>query len=632
MFKSLLIANRGEIAVRIAKTAKRLGIKTVAVYSDADVRALHVRMADKSVRIGPPPAAESYLRIDAILEAARATGAEAVHPGYGFLAENAPFAEACAAAGIVFIGPPPAAIRAMGLKDRAKALMEKAGVPVVPGFSGEELSPTALSGRAQKIGYPLLIKPVAGGGGKGMRRVEAAADLPAALEGARREAKASFSDDRVLIEKYVSRPRHVEVQVFADAHGNIVHLFERDCSLQRRHQKVIEEAPAPELPAKMRTAMTAAAVTAARAVAYRGAGTIEFIADASEGLRPDRFWFMEMNTRLQVEHPVTEAITGLDLVEWQLRVAAGEVLPKSQAELSIDGHAIEARIYAEDPHHGFLPSTGMLERLKLPEGVRVDAGVTEGDAVTMFYDPMIAKIIAHDRTREGAAGKLVAALAKAEIAGVKTNNAFLIRALSDAVFLAGDIDTGFIERHLLEPKGRAEIPSEVLTSAANFALHVPEATSREAVRDPWSVRDGFRLGPRACRAMDFVVDGRRKTVAATEKGWDLPAIRLASGTICVFRNGETFELKPYDPLALAEAEGEAADRIVAPMPGKVTRVLVKEGERVGKGQALAILEAMKMEQTLSAPAELEIAAVAVAPGDQVAEGSIIVRFKEVAMA
>ncbi len=402
MISTLLIANRGEIACRIIRTARKMGVATVAVYSDADAGAAHVAMADRAVRIGPAPARESYLLGDVILKAARDTGADAIHPGYGFLSENAEFAEACAKAGVVFVGPPPAAIRAMGLKDRAKALMAKAGVAVVPGYLGDDQVPEHLAKEADKIGYPVLIKAVAGGGGKGMRKVEASGDFPAALESAKRESKSSFGDDRVLIEKYVSRPRHIEVQVFADSHGEAVYLFERDCSLQRRHQKVIEEATAPGMPEAMRKAMSEAAVKAAKAVGYVGAGTVEFIADASDGLKADRFWFMEMNTRLQVEHPVTEAITGTDLVEWQLRVASGEKLPMTQKDLHIDGHAVEVRLYAEDPDNGFLPSIGTLERLRLPKNVRVDSGVREGDAVTPFYDPMIAK---SDRARCDARGR-----------------------------------------------------------------------------------------------------------------------------------------------------------------------------------------------------------------------------------
>ncbi len=624
MFKTLLIANRGEIACRVIRTAKKLGIATVAVYSDADAGAMHVALADKAVRIGPAPARESYLKADAILAAARESGAEAIHPGYGFLSENAEFAETCAAAGVVFVGPPPSAIRAMGLKDRAKALMAKAGVPVVPGYLGEDQSAKVLATEAGKVGYPVLIKAVAGGGGKGMRRVDAAKDFVAALEGAQREAKSAFGDDRVLIEKYVSRPRHIEMQVFADNHGNAVHLFERDCSLQRRHQKVIEEAPAPGMPEAMRKVMSEAAVKAAQAVGYSGAGTVEFIADSSEGLKAERFWFMEMNTRLQVEHPVTESITGFDLVEWQLRVAAGEKLPKTQADIKSKGHAIEARLYAEDPHSGFLPSIGTLERLKLPEGVRVDTGVREGDAVTMFYDPMIAKVIAHDATRKGAAAKLAGALAQAEIAGLRTNNAFLIRALSDTDFVAGEIDTGFIDRKSAALISHGAPPDEVLAAAAAFVAR----TRHQAPNgDPWSADDGFRIGGRARETVEFALDGKRRTIAVPDEAPAITVLRLANGTIAAIRDGETFDLALYDPLASAESAGEAADRIVTPMPGKVARVLVKEGERVVRGQAIAVLEAMKMEHTLASPGDLEIESVAVAAGDQVGEGTIVVRFK-----
>jgi acetyl-CoA carboxylase biotin carboxylase subunit len=483
MFGKLLIANRGEIAVRVLRTAKRMGAATVAVYSDADAGALHVALADEAVRIGPAPAAESYLKIDAIIAAAKQTGADAIHPGYGFLSEKAEFAEACAKAGIVFVGPPPSAIRAMGLKDRAKALMAKAGVPVVPGYLGDDQSTDHLAKEAGKIGYPVLIKAVAGGGGKGMRKVEAAGEFVSALEGAQREAKSAFGDDRVLIEKYVSRPRHIEVQVFGDSHGDAVYLFERDCSLQRRHQKVIEEAPAPGMSAAMRKQMGEAAVKAAKAVNYSGAGTVEFIADASDGLKADRFWFMEMNTRLQVEHPVTEAITGTDLVEWQLRVAAGEKLPKKQSELSIHGHAIEARLYAEDPQKGFLPSIGTLTHLKFPDDVRVDSGVRRGDAVSIFYDPMIAKVIAHDETREGAAAKLARAMRHTEVAGVTTNAAFLARALAHPAFVSGDIDTAFIERHRanLIPAER-HISDALLASAAIHGMCKTASASPAARR------------------------------------------------------------------------------------------------------------------------------------------------------
>ncbi len=640
MFSKLLIANRGEIAVRVMRTARHLSISTVAVYSDADAHALHVAMADEAVRIGPPPARESYLKGDAILAAAKQTGAEAIHPGYGFLSENAEFAEACAAAGIVFVGPPPSAIRAMGLKDQAKALMAKAGVPVVPGYLGQDQSPKRLAEEAARTGYPVLIKAVAGGGGKGMRRVDAKAEFAAALEGAKREAASAFGDDRVLIEKYVSRPRHIEMQVFADNHGNAVHLFERDCSLQRRHQKVIEEAPAPGMPPAMRAAMGEAAVKAVQAVGYSGAGTVEFIADASEGLKADRFWFMEMNTRLQVEHPVTEAITGLDLVEWQLRVASGYKLPLAQDQIRLNGHAVEARLYAEDPQHDFLPSTGTLERLHLPENVvRVDSGVREGDAVTPFYDPMIAKVIAHADTREAAAAKLAHALEETQIAGLRSNNAFLIRALKHQDFIEAEIDTGFIPRHqaeLIPPK--SDPPEHVLAQAALFLIEERERAHRSS--DPWDRDDGFRLVGEARETIDFVVSGKRKPVelihrhdgslelanGSTVTSTHANVVRLKSGDIAVFNHGETWTLPLYDPFAAAEEQGSSADRVTAPMPGKVIQVLVRPGETVKRGAPLAVLEAMKMEHTLWASADALVATVDVSPGDQVNEGAVIVRF------
>ncbi len=620
MFKTLLIANRGEIACRVIRTARQMGLATVAVYSDADAGALHVAMADKAVRIGPAAVRESYLKADAILAAARESGADAIHPGYGFLSENAEFAEACAAAGIVFVGPPPGAIRAMGLKNRAKALMIAAGVPVVPGYLGDDQSTDHLAAEAAEIGYPVLIKAVAGGGGKGMRRVDDAAGFIAALESAKREARSAFGNDAVLIEKYVARPRHIEVQVFADNHGNAVYLFERDCSLQRRHQKVIEEAPAPGMSKQMRAAIGEAAVKAAKAVNYSGAGTIEFIADASEGLNPDRIWFMEMNTRLQVEHPVTEAITGTDLVGWQLKIAAGEELPTTQDQLYISGHAIEARLYAEDPQSGFLPSIGTLERLRLPFGVRVDTGVREGDAVTPFYDPMIAKIIAHAPSRALAAAKLAAALEEVQIAGLKTNNAFLIRALKHPAFVAGEIDTAFIERHLADLVPPASTPPKILEAAASFALH----ENARADGDPWSARDGFRLGGARRPVLEFLVDGKRQLVEAVPS--KLPALRLASGAIAVLDHGETFTVQPYDPFEAADAAGASSDRIVTPMPGKIIQLFVKPGDTVAKGQPLAVLEAMKMEHTLSAPAAATIDSVGVAIGDQVKDGALVVRF------
>jgi len=646
MFRSLLIANRGEIAIRVMRTAKRMGLRTIAVYSDADATAAHVAAADEAYRIGPAAPRESYLNVDAILAAAKESGAEAIHPGYGFLSENAALAEACAAAKIVFVGPPPKAIRAMGLKDRAKALMAKAGVPVVPGYLGEDQSPALLAAEAAKIGFPVLIKAVAGGGGKGMRKVDAAGEFAAALDGAMREAKSAFGDDRVLIEKYVSRPRHIEMQVFGDTKGNAVHLFERDCSLQRRHQKVIEEAPAPEMTAAMRAKMGEAAVKAAKAVDYVGAGTVEFIADASDGLRDDRFWFMEMNTRLQVEHPVTEAITGLDLVEWQLRVAAGEPLPKRQEDIHAHGHAIEARLYAEDPDKGFLPSVGKLEILRLPEegnGIRVDAGVRQGDEVTIFYDPMIAKVIAWDETREGAAAKLADVLASTEVAGVRTNAGFLARALREPDFVAGEIDTGFIERHSAQLMPiRTGPPPHILARAASFIVKERAALHRGG--DPWDAQDGFRLAGDSTETIEFLM-GEKKVAAkiAHRRGGGVSvsidgrefdmrahaasAARLSSGAIAVMEAGETWMLSLYDPFAAADAVGAATDRVSTPMPGKIVQVLVKPGDAVKQGQPLAVLEAMKMEHTLFAPSDAKVASVDVAPGDQVTDGATVVRFE-----
>src|SRR5215813_8111008 len=505
MFKSVLIANRGEIACRVARTAKRLGLRTIAVYSEADAHALHVRLCDEAHAIGPSPAAQSYLSIEKLLGVAKSARAECVHPGYGFLAENADFAQACAQAGVVFVGPPPEAIRAMGLKDRAKALMEKTGVPVVPGYHGDRQDPKFLRQKAYELGYPVLLKPVAGGGGKGMRRVDRHADFEAALEGAQREAKAAFGDSRVLIEKYVASPRHVEMQIFADRQGNAIHLNERDCSLQRRHQKVIEEAPAPGMSAELRAAMGAAAVAAAKAVGYAGAGTVEFIADGARGLRPDGFWFMEMNTRLQVEHPVTEAVTGFDLVEWQFRVAAGERLKFGQDEVPLDGHAVEARIYAEDPQRSFLPSTGRILALVVPsgEGIRVDAGVAAGDEVTPYYDPMIAKVIAHGATREQALDRLAGALDCTVVVGVRSNTGFLATLLRAEDVRAGRHDTSFIEHHLdvLAPAApgpdRAAIAAGAAHLLARERARVAAVADDEADPSPWDADDGFQLsGPR----------------------------------------------------------------------------------------------------------------------------------------
>ncbi|WP_404401978.1 acetyl/propionyl/methylcrotonyl-CoA carboxylase subunit alpha [Pelagibacterium halotolerans] len=615
MFASLLIANRGEIACRVMRTARRMGLRTVAVYSDADARAMHVAMADKAVRIGPSPARESYLRGDRIIQAARESGAEAIHPGFGFLSENAAFAQYVLDAGLVWIGPSPASIRAMGLKDAAKRLMAEAGVPVTPGYLGEDQSPERLSREADTIGYPVLIKAVAGGGGKGMRRVERQQDFAAGLESCQREAVSAFGDPRVLIEKYVPRPRHIEVQVFGDTHGNIVHLFERDCSIQRRHQKVIEEAPAPGMDAATRAEICAAAVRAAKAVDYVGAGTIEFIADASEGLRSDRIWFMEMNTRLQVEHPVTEDITGVDLVEWQLRVAAGEKLPKSQDQLAIKGWATEARLYAEDPSQDFLPSTGRLERFALPQGVRIETGVREGDAVTPFYDPMIAKLIAHGDTRDAAITRLRAGCAGASVYPVSTNAGFLVRVLDSAAFRTGDVDTGLIDR-AGETLTAPPAPSEAARSAAARAM-LPRSN------DAWGSLVGFRMNAPAVdeirmRFGNETVTGNVRTVH------DLDPIRYRDGVL-VTENGETWRFTP-DRTEAAHAGAAGNGAIAAPIPGQVTALSVEEGQNVEQGQPLLVLEAMKMEYTLKAPFGGRVALDTVL-GAQVEEGAILVRIE-----
>lgn len=639
MFSSVLIANRGEIAVRIARTAKRLGMRVIAVYSEADAGALHVRVADEAYLIGPPPARESYLVVDKLIEAASLAHADCIHPGYGFLSENAQFAESCAAAGIVFVGPPPSAIRAMGLKDQAKALMEKAGVPVVPGYHGELQDPKFLKEKAYQVGYPVLIKAVAGGGGKGMRRVDKHAEFDAALEGAAREAQSAFGDARVLIEKYVTAPRHIEMQVFADSHGNVIHLNERDCSLQRRHQKVIEEAPAPGMTAEIRDAMGRAATQAARAVGYRGAGTVEFIADGARGLRPEGFWFMEMNTRLQVEHPVTEAITGLDLVEMQFRVAAGERLPLAQHDVRINGHAAEARLYAEDPERGFLPSTGKLSTLEFPagEGVRVDAGVEAGSEVSPYYDPMIAKVIAHGEDREEALARLAAALGETVVVGPHANAAFLKALVSHPEFRAGRFDTGFIDRHLaaltrIDPQAEA-----AAIGAAVEALLAPQPRETEEMswRDPWAAADGFSLGPQRQLDLDIVVDGHLRkanavwrngphaTVDGVPAAHDGVRIVSAAGGVVVVGMGvqRHVALKKYDTVDVDHLDGDGV--VKAPMHGKVLAIFVEAGASVTKGERVAVVEAMKMEHALLAPHEGTVSEVAVAVGAQIAEGAKI---------
>ena len=613
MIQSLLIANRGEIACRIIRTARQMGIRTVAVYSDADAGALHVRMADEAVHIGPSPARESYLVGERIIAAAKASGAEAIHPGYGFLSENAAFAQAVIDSGLIWVGPKPASIDAMGLKDAAKKLMQAAGVPTTPGYLGENQDPTFLAERAAEIGYPVLIKAVAGGGGKGMRRVDSAADFADALASCQREAAASFGNDHVLIEKYILSPRHIEVQVFGDSHGNVVHLFERDCSLQRRHQKVIEEAPAPGMDAATREAVCAAAVRAAQAVDYEGAGTIEFIADASQGPRADRIWFMEMNTRLQVEHPVTEEITGVDLVEWQLLVASGQALPLRQEELEIHGWAIEARLYAEDPAAGFLPSIGTLEHLRLSEDLRIDTGVEEGGSVSPFYDPMIAKIIASGEDREEAIAALLDGIDDTEVWPVRTNAGFLGHLLAHPDFVAGKVDTGLIAR-----EGDALVTPDA--TDAEELREVAAALCGSAGSDPWSAAVGLRLSapPRAqARLMDD--SGQVHVVDLREIEADEP-----SREVLLFDSGFA---RRY---TLERVEGglhhSAADgAILSPMPGKIIAVEVSEGQQVSKGQKLLTLEAMKMEHTLTAPFDGMVVDLSAAPGAQVQVEALLAR-------
>jgi 3-methylcrotonyl-CoA carboxylase alpha subunit len=621
MIESLLIANRGEIASRIIRTARRMGVRTIAAYSTADADAPFVRQADSAVAIGAAPARESYLSADKILAAAKSSGAAGIHPGYGFLSENAEFADAVLHAGLIWVGAPPAAIRAMGLKDAAKALMMRAHVPVTPGYLGADQDPRALKSEASGIGYPVLIKAVAGGGGKGMRRVESESGFDEALVSCRREAAAAFGDDRVLIEKYILSPRHIEVQVFGDTHGQIVHLFERDCSLQRRHQKVIEEAPAPGMDAETREFVCSIAVKAARAVNYVGAGTIEFIADASQGLRADRIWFMEMNTRLQVEHPVTEAITGQDLVEWQLRVASGEPLPRTQDELQIDGWAMEARLYAENPTAGFLPSTGPLRHLRLPTGIRVDSGIEEGGEVTGFYDPMIAKLIVHAPNRKAAARKLTAACAGVEVWPVRTNAAFLARVAGDAAFVAGDIDTGFIDRHAVTLIPAPEPSEEVVQAAARTLLHEGELEC-----GPWDNLIGFRQSAAACSRVDVAV-GTTAYWVAIDPARPAGPVSIASidGQRVLFWRGEAWNFGLPDSVRVAGTVAVSDGALQSPMPGRIVSVAVRLGQNVTKGQTLLTLEAMKMEHALIAPFDGTVGELTVSVGDQVAENVTLVR-------
>ena len=635
MITKLLIANRGEIACRIIRTAREMGIATVAVYSDADARALHVRMADEAVHIGPSPAAESYLLGDRIIAAAQQTGAQAIHPGYGFLSENAGFARAVIAAGLVWVGPRPESIEAMGLKDAAKKLMRAAGVPVTPGYEGDDQSDARLQAEADAINYPVLIKAVAGGGGKGMRKVDAREDFLAALESCRREAKASFGNDEVLLEKWITSPRHIEVQVFGDSHGNVVHLFERDCSLQRRHQKVIEEAPAPGMDEDTRAAICAAAVRAAQAVDYEGAGTIEFIADASEGLRADRIFFMEMNTRLQVEHPVTEEITGVDLVEWQLLVASGEPIPLKQEELSINGWAIEARLYAEDPAKSFLPSTGLLEVCDLGDEGRIETGVAEGDTVSPYYDPMIAKLVAHGDTRDEAIMELRQMIEFAMVAPVITNGWFLARLLELEEFQAGTMTTGLIgslDDTATQPPQASEA---LLQNAANSALwgNSWQARSVAPFPDPEDLTLGFRLNAAPQRRVPILVNG-----APVDVDYD-PATRTdpyapmgsieADGTGWFFEDGRAFRIDHWRAGGAGHHHAHDGD-IIAPMPGKVIAVDVAEGDTVTAGQRLMVLDAMKMEHALTAPFDGTVTQLSASEGGQVQVDALLAVVEPVA--
>jgi 3-methylcrotonyl-CoA carboxylase alpha subunit len=653
MFHKLLIANRGEIACRVIRTARRMGVATVAVYSDADAGALHVQAADEAVRIGAAPTKDSYLNIGAIIDAARETHADSAHPGYGFLAENADFAAACGKAGLVFVGPSPDAMRAMGSKAAAKRLMEAAGVPVVPGYHGDDQKPDTLAKAAKKIGYPILIKAWAGGGGKGMRVVERPGDLAAALAGAKREAASAFGDDRVLIEKYLERPRHIEVQVFGDRSGNIVHLYERDCSVQRRHQKVIEEAPAPDLDPARRRALHEAGIAAARAVRYVNAGTVEFIVAGGD------FYFMEMNTRLQVEHPVTEMITGLDLVEWQLRVAAGEPLPLSQDQIAARGHAIEARLYAEDPDRDFLPATGKLILLRAPPAasdLRIETGVREGDAVTPYYDPMIAKIVAWGGDRAAALSRLADALSRYRVAGVTTNRDFLLRLARNADFAAGAVDTGFIARHR-DALAAPPTPESAIIAASRAVIEGETPRPNADRFSPWSQRDGWRLDGAVARAIrwrdgehEWTVSARDNEISissfprqresrvsdeqspsvpafagTTEKNKDVDVVPIGNRFIVIDNNG-SWRLDYFDPLADRDDVAAAGGRLTAPMPGKIVQVLARAGDIVKRGQPMLILEAMKMEHTIAAPADGTVDAVNYVAGELVEEGAALIAF------
>ena len=641
MFNKILIANRGEIACRVIDTAQKMGVACVAVYSDVDAQTKHVQMADEAVHIGGAAPAESYLKGDVIIQAALNTGAQAIHPGYGFLSENPDFVDAVEAAGLTFIGPSADAIRKMGLKDAAKVLMEQAGVPVVPGYHGDNQDADHLAGAAQTIGYPVLIKAVAGGGGKGMRLVERAEDFPQALDSARGEARTAFGNDAVLVEKFVAKPRHIEVQVFGDG-THAVHLFERDCSLQRRHQKVIEEAPAPGMTPEMREAMGLAAVRAAEAIGYKGAGTVEFIVDASDGLRVDRFWFMEMNTRLQVEHPVTEAITGVDLVEWQLRVAAGEALPKQQGDLSISGHAFEARLYAEDVPKGFLPATGTLTHLQFPTLCRADSGVRAGDTISPWYDPMIAKVIVHGPTRAVALEQLHRALQQTEVAGTATNLAFLGALTRHQGFASGDVDTGLIGRDLDGLVQAPAISNRAIVAAAMTAAGLVE-TSEETGFSLWSpLHRAVQIRADEVIDLDVQVEGSNRQLwqigdhaivaERTNGGWTIggaamPRVSVAGDKITVFEDyGQVFEI--IDPLDRDTSAIGDTNVIEAPMPGLVKAVFAQAGQTVAEGDRLAILEAMKMEHALLAARDGIVAQVLTEAGSQVEAGAALVRLVE----
>ena len=672
MFTKILIANRGEIACRVAATARRMGIKTVAVYSEADANSKHVAVCDEAVLIGPAAAKESYLCGDKIIAVALATGAQAIHPGYGFLSENAGFADACVEAGLVFIGPPASAMRAMGSKSAAKSLMEKANVPLVPGYHGDNQDPDFLQTQGDRIGYPVLLKASAGGGGKGMRVIERSEDFKAALASCKREAISSFGDDKVLAEKYLLRPRHIEIQVFADTRGNCVYLHERDCSVQRRHQKVLEEAPAPGMTPERRAAMGEAAVAAARAVGYVGAGTVEFIAN-----QDGSFYFMEMNTRLQVEHPVTEMITGTDLVEWQLRVANGQPLPKMQDQLGIHGHAIEARVYAENPEKGFLPSIGTLHHMDTPQAVnfelggtpggapaavRIDSGVREGDAISPFYDPMIAKLIVWGADREQALARMSQALAEFQLVGLASNIAFLKRLVEGSAFSSADLDTGLIERNADElfPAPKAAPMGALALAAAALVEAEKDVSAAQSANpaDPWGNALGWRLNSAYQRQLSFADEHQSYTVGMTyhASGWDLTvggidaplsltsrngaelSVKLGAaamhGTVRrdgevfhVFTGGRHFALTYNDPMAHAGETEAAGGRLTAPMPGKVVAVLATKGQEVKKGDPLVIMEAMKMEHTIAAPGDGLVEEILYQVGDQVADGAPLLAFK-----